>query len=137
MCWWDSAPIRTSEFSAAGGYSGAFASVSPSRPGYPGFGLSWNTNNLAVNGTLSIVTAPIPPSPSITAVSLSGTTLTISGTNGLANEPFVLLASTNVAAALTNWVPVLTNAFGGNGNFNVSVGVANNTPQEFFTLWVQ
>jgi hypothetical protein len=124
-------------FNAAGGYSGAFASISPSRPGYPGFGLAWDTSNLAVNGTLSIVTAPIPPSPRITGISLSGTTLTIQGTNGVANEPFVVLGSTNVAAALTNWLPVSTNAFDGSGNFSVSVGVTNGIPQEFFRLWVQ
>ncbi len=124
-------------FSAVGGYSGTFASISPSRPGYPGFGLAWNTNNLATNGTLSIVTAPIPAPPSITGVSLSGATLSIQGTNGVANEPFVLLESANVAVGLTNWVPVATNAFDGSGNFNVSVGVTNITPQEFFRLSVQ
>jgi autotransporter-associated beta strand protein len=124
-------------FSAAGGYAGTFAGISPSRPGYPGFGLAWNTNNLAVNGTLSIVTAPVPPSPRITGIGLSGTTVTIQGTNGVANEPFVVLESTNVAAPLTNWVAVSTNAFDGTGNFNVPVGATTNAPQQFFRLWEQ
>jgi autotransporter-associated beta strand protein len=123
-------------FPAAAGYSGTFASINPSRPGYPGFGLAWNTNNLAVNGTLSIVAASIPPSPKITSSSLSGTTLLIHGSNGLANEPFVLLASTNVAATLPNWMPVLSNSFDGSGNFSVSIGVTN-AAQEFFVIWTK
>jgi fibronectin-binding autotransporter adhesin len=121
-------------FSAAGGFSGAFANITPSQPS---LGLAWNTNNLPVNGTLSITNAPIPPSPTITAVSLAGATLTLQGTNGPATEPFVVLQSTNVALALTNWVPVLTNAFDGSGNFNVSIGLTNTTPQAFFRLSAQ
>jgi autotransporter-associated beta strand protein len=123
-------------FSAAGGYSGTFAGLIPSRPGFPAFGLAWNTNNLAVNGTLSIVAASVPPSPKITSVSLSGGMLSILGTNGVPNEPFVLLGSTNLAVPLSSWTPVQTNAFNGSGNFSISVAVTNG-PDEFFTLFVQ
>jgi hypothetical protein len=124
-------------FSATAGYSGAFANVSPSRPGYPGFGLAWNLNNLAVNGTISIVGAPVPASPKITGVSLSGTTLMISGTNGVANEPFVLLESTNLAAGPVGWVSVSTNTFDGSGKFDVSIDTTQGDTQEFFTLLMQ
>jgi autotransporter-associated beta strand protein len=124
-------------FSAAGGLSGSFASISPPRPGFPGFGLAWNTNNLAINGTVSILSAPIPPPPVISGVHLSGTTLTIQATNGPANEPFVLLESTNVAAALHTWAPVLTNAFDSNGHFSVPITVTTNTPEEFFRVQLQ
>jgi autotransporter-associated beta strand protein len=123
-------------FNAAGGYSGVFAGIIPARPGAPGFGLAWNTNNLAVNGTLSVVAASVPPPPRIASVTLSGSTLSIVGANGAANEPFVLLESASLAAPLSNWIPVLTNAFDGSGNFNISFGVTN-SPQEFFTLFVQ
>ena len=57
-------------FNAAGGYSGAFTNLTPSRPGFPGFGLAWNTTNLPLNGTLSVMAAAIPPPPNITTVSL-------------------------------------------------------------------
>jgi hypothetical protein len=123
-------------FNAAGGYSGTFAGLVPARPDFPAFGLAWNTNNLAVNGTLSIVAASIPPPPRITSVTLSGTTLSILGTNGVANEPFVLLESATLAAPLAHWTPVLTNAFNGSGNFNVSLSVTGG-PEEFFALFVQ
>jgi hypothetical protein len=62
--------------------------------------------------------------------------MAIRGTNGLPNEPFVLLESTNVTANLTNWVAVLTTNFDGSGNFNVSVS-ATNSPREFFAIWEQ
>jgi autotransporter-associated beta strand protein len=122
-------------FNAAGGYSGAFAGLSPSRPGYPNFGLAWNTNNLAVNGTISVVTAAVPPPPNITTVSLAGTTLTIRGTNGVPTGPFALLETTNLASA--NWVPVLTTNFDGTGDFSVSVSVTNSVPQQFYKLMLQ
>ncbi|HEY3862417.1 MAG TPA: autotransporter-associated beta strand repeat-containing protein [Verrucomicrobiae bacterium] len=123
-------------FNAVDGYSGAFSSIVPSRPGFPAFGLAWNTNNLAINGTLSIVPASVPPSPKISGVSVSGTTLSIHGTNGAANEPFVLLQSASLALPLADWTPVLTNSFDASGNFNVSIGVTNQ-PSEFFTVEVQ
>lgn len=122
-------------FNAAGGYSGSFASVGP-RPNYPAFGLAWNTNNLALNGSISVIATTVPPPPNITGVSLSGTTLLIHGTNGIPNEPFVLLESTNLAAPLSGWVPVMTNAFDGSGDFSLSVATTN-SPQEFFALQMQ
>jgi autotransporter-associated beta strand protein len=124
-------------FSAAGGCNGVFANITPSRPGYPAFGLAWNTNNLAVNGTLSMVSAPIPPPPTISSLNLSGTTLTIKGTNGLANEQCIVLQSTNLTTPLSNWVPVATNAFDVNGRFNVSISLTNGVPQQFFRLGMQ
>jgi hypothetical protein len=122
-------------FNATGGYSGAFASVGP-RPNYPAFGLAWNTNNLALNGSISVVAATVPPPPRITGVSLSGITLMIQGSNGIPNESFVLLESTNLAVPLPVWVPVLTNTFDGSGDFSLSVATTN-SPQEFFTLQMQ
>jgi len=123
-------------FNAGGGLSGAFSSLSPPRPGYPGFGLAWDTSQLAVNGVVSVVTAPIPPAPKITSIHMGGGMLTIHGTNGLANEQFVLLESANVTANLTNWVPVLTNSFDASGNFNISTASPAN-PEEFFAIWMQ
>ena len=42
----------------------------------------------------------------------------------------------NMAAALPDWVPVLTNTFAASGAFSVSVSVTH-AGQEFFTLLVQ
>jgi hypothetical protein len=123
-------------FNAAGGASGAFASITPPRPGFPAFGLAWNTNDLVSSGTLSIVSAAVPPPPVFSGVLRSGTTLTISGTNGLAHEPFIVLATTNLALPLANWIPVATNSFDSTGNFSVPITITA-MPQLFFTLSVQ
>ncbi len=117
-------------FSAAS-YQGGFSSISPATPGP---GLAWNTNNLALNGTLGVMAGVLPPSPTITGFSLSGTTIVIQGTNGEAGGLFILLSSTNVALPLSQWTPVLTNSFDGSGNFNVTNNLASTNVQQFFIL---
>lgn len=113
----------------AASYGGAFSSISPA---IPGAGLVWNTNNLAVNGTLSVVsTAPA----TITSLTVSGTTLTIRAANGADGGPFVLLESTNLLLPIGQWTPILTNAFDGSGNLNLSTNIINtNNPLEFYIL---
>jgi len=111
--------------------AGTFSSVTlPSATG-----LTW-TNNLTVNGTITagVVTGP-PAQPQITSVSLSGTSLVISGTNGTAGLQFEVLTSTNVALALTNWTSIATNTFG-SGNFSVTNTVNPSVPQNFYILRV-
>jgi autotransporter-associated beta strand protein len=118
-------------FSAAG-YSGAFSVINPFTPG-PGLG--WNTANLTVNGSISIVTASTPPSPRITMVGYSAGMLSLRGTNGPPNTQFILAATTNLTVPLANWTPVATNSFDASGNFNISV-TPTNTP-EYFGIQVQ
>ena len=113
----------------AGSYSGSFSSISPASPGV---GLTWNTSNLAVNGTLSVVS---PAGPKITSIAASGKTLTIKA-SGSGNEQFVLMESTNLLSPLP-WTPVLTNTFN-NGALNLSTNIINtNTPDEYYILQVQ
>jgi len=115
----------------AGSYNGAFAAISPA---VPGTGLVWDTSSLTNNGVLSVISAT-KPAPVFTSISLSGTTLTFTATNGAAGQPCVLLTSTNVSLALTNWTPVLTNAFDGNGNLNLSTDIASpGGAQQFYIL---
>lgn len=114
----------------AGSYNGAFASISPVSPGP---GLLWNTNSLAVNGTLSVVSSASPAS--ITGISVNGPTLTITAAKGAMDGQFVLLQSTNLALPLGQWTPVLTNSFDGNGNLNLSTNIINsNNPEMFYLL---
>ncbi|HTV41856.1 MAG TPA: autotransporter-associated beta strand repeat-containing protein [Candidatus Sulfotelmatobacter sp.] len=117
-------------FSAAG-YQGAFSSIVPATPGS---GLAWNTNNLAVNGTLSIGAGAVVSAPVITQFSISGTTITMMGNSGVANGQFVLLSSTNLTLPLSQWTPVLTNEFDGSGNFNFTTNLNANAAQQFFIL---
>ena len=116
----------------AGSYSGAFSSISPASPGS---GLAWNTSNLAVNGTLSVVSTSAA-GPKITSIAVNGKTLTIMA-NGSANEPYVLMESTNLLRPLP-WTPVLTNTFNNSGVLNLSTNVVNlNTPDEYYILQTQ
>ncbi|HLX71997.1 MAG TPA: autotransporter-associated beta strand repeat-containing protein, partial [Verrucomicrobiae bacterium] len=116
--------------------SGSFTSIQPATPGA---GLAWNTNNLGVNGTLSVVSSGGGPTTNatITHVSLSGTNLLVHGTNN--NVPntsfhYVVLSATNVATPLSNWVPVVTNSFNPDGTFDYTNPVVPGTPRQFIDV---
>lgn len=116
---------------SAGSYSGAFTAILPATPGA---GLAWDTSSLTNDGILNIVSS-VKPTPTITGISLSGTTLTITATNGAVNGSYVLLSSTNVALPLVQWIPVLTNTFDGSGNLNLSTNIiVPGSSQKFYLL---
>jgi hypothetical protein len=79
------------------------------------------------------------PEPTISGISLSGTNLVINGSNGLSNRTYQVLASTNVALQVSQWLPVATNILNGNGNFTITATnlVNPNFPQRFFILQLQ
>ncbi len=113
-------------------YSGSFANIIPATPGA---GLAWYTNTLATSGTLGVVATVLPSAPVITGIKLSGTTLTIAGTNGTDNGTYVLLGSTNVALPLSEWTPLLTNSFSSNGSLNLSTNIVNPAlPRQFYII---
>ena len=116
--------------------SGSVSGTAPSSVIVGGGGVSGTASLQITSGELYlVVTSVTPPTPRITSVSLSGTTLTITATNGADNGTYVLLESTNVALPLTNWVPVLTNTFDGSGNLNLSTNIVNpNNSQQFYIL---
>jgi autotransporter-associated beta strand protein len=117
-------------FVATNGYSGTFSGgvTLPSATG-----LTW-TNTLAVNGTITagVVSGPAAQ-PYITSVSLSGTSLVISGTNGTAGLQFVVLSSTNLMLPLSQWTPIVTNTFTG-GSWSTTNTVDPSAPQNFYYL---
>ena len=84
------------------------------------------------------ITSTLVPAPTITGIHVSGTTLTITATNGPVNGSFVLLQSANATLSLAQWTPVLTNTFDGNGAINLSTNVVNpGNPLEFYILQTQ
>ena len=110
---------------------GASASNFSSISGSPGAGLAYSFTN----GVLSVVVAGVKPVPRITHISISGTTLTISGTNGAASGQYVLLGTTNLALPWIQWTPLLTNNFDVNGNLSLSTNIVNLAlPREFYIL---
>jgi hypothetical protein len=118
-------------------YSGAFAGIAPATPGA---GLLWNTNNLTVSGTISIVSAVLVPTNSahITGFSMVGQNVVINGTNGQSGGTYYLLGSTNMAKPLSQWAPVATNVVVTNAAANGFTFIGTNAVvpnlQQFYIL---
>ena len=84
--------------------------------GVPGYG-SYLSNNVA-NSSVDLVFVSLPATPpAFGAVTRSGGSLIFSGTNGIPNWPYYVLATTNLALSLAQWPCVATNTFDGAGNF--------------------
>ncbi len=91
------------------------------------------TNTYTTNGTFTVsltATGPggtntstvakyvvISPAPQFGPVILSGTNIVMGGTNGPIGVQYRILTTTNLTAALANWLPVYTNTFNAFGNF--------------------
>jgi hypothetical protein len=115
-----------------GALSGTFSATN--LPALPSPNMFWDTSLLASQGIIKVGSSVVPQ-PVITSISVSGTTLTIAATNGLAGEQFILLGSTNLLLPVSQWTPVLTNNFNGSGDLNLSTNVINpGIPQEFYLL---
>ncbi len=84
--------------------------------GIPGYG-SYLFNNVA-NSSVDLVFVSLPATPpGFSAVPRNEASLLFSGTNGIPNWPYYVLASTNMALPLAQWPSVATNFFDGAGNF--------------------
>jgi autotransporter-associated beta strand protein len=86
-----------------------------------------------ISGALDLVVTY--PTPHITGISISGTTLTMTATNGGAGAQYTLMGSTNMLLPLNQWTPILTNQFDQNGNINLATNIVNSgNPLEFYLL---
>jgi hypothetical protein len=114
----------------ASSYAGAFSSLllPPLHAG-----LAW-ANKLAVDGSLEVV---MGTAPKFASISLSGTNLVMTGTNGTPNGTYTVLTATNVALPLSNWVSITTNQFDSGGGFSFTNAIAPGIPQRFFRLEVR
>ena len=111
---------------SAGTFSGQFVSII--LPALPS-GLYWDASTFSIDGTIRVA---VQTPPAFGNVSLAGGKLVLSGSGGVANSNFYLLASTN----LTDWVPVLTNQFDENGNFDLTNSTDPNAPQNFYIIQI-
>lgn len=124
---------------SVGSVSGGFTTVTLPPLDPP---LFWNTNNLNIDGTLSVGPPLVQPTTnaSITTVALSGANVLVHGTNN--NVPntsfhYVILTSTNITLPLGSWTPVVTNPFNGDGTFDYAQPIVPGTPQQFIEVKVQ
>ena len=117
-------------FSSANPPTGGFSIVLPNY-------YVWDTSNLGVNGTISVVSYSPPVISSVDFSTLRSGTITVNATNGLAGGPVNILTSTNVALPMASWTPVTTNFFDGSGNYTDTVTVNPASPRQFFILRAQ
>jgi len=79
-------------------------------------------------------TIPLPAA-NLTGVSLAGTSLTLTATNGLTNQAYTVFMSTNLLIPLTNWTALATNvATGVNFTLTLTNAVNPAAPASFFRL---
>jgi alpha-galactosidase len=116
------------KFFNAASYGGAFTNIVPPMPGS---GLAWNVSGLASNGVLQVVAAS---PPRISASLLNGSSLVLSGTGGIPNGEYYVLASTNLILPLSNWTRIATNRFDADGNSSFTNAMVPGRPQQFYLL---
>lgn len=78
-------------------------------------------------------TVPMMP-PIFGSISLSGTSLIVSGTNGTAGMNYLVFMSSNLALPLSNWTVLATNTFGPGGGFSFTNPLNSVSPQQFYWL---
>jgi hypothetical protein len=84
---------------------------------------------------LLFVSLPATP-PAINLTQLSGGSFIASGTNGIPNWPYYVLAATNLAQPLADWPRVATNQFDANGGFAFTNDIYAAGSQRFFTVQI-
>ena len=106
-------------------YSGVFASFDLPILTSP---LTWDTSFLTADGTLRIIGGP-----EVTSYGFGGTAnFQISGT-GSADQPYRVMATTNVSLPLSNWTQVGSGTFAG-GVFAFTDTDAAHHPQRFYRV---
>jgi hypothetical protein len=110
---------------SASSYAGGFTNiVLPPLPS----GLGW-TNKLLTDGAIEVIEGP-----KFTSITLSGTNVIITGSNGPPNAPYAVLTATNISIPLSNWVSIVTNNFGSGGEFSFTNGISPGEPQRYFRI---
>jgi fibronectin-binding autotransporter adhesin len=134
--WQTSRVWRIATLSGGASVAGNFASISNGTNGTYAAGTFATTTD--ANGLLLTFTPAAPTTstniPAIAKVSFSGGQLSLVVTNGSAGGNFYVVTTTNLAQAVTNWVPVATNTFAGNGSFTNSLVVTPGDPKRFYRI---
>ncbi|HZM05507.1 MAG TPA: hypothetical protein VFC44_21105, partial [Candidatus Saccharimonadales bacterium] len=123
------APGDTYRLFSAGSYSGAFGSTNlPS-------GTTWNLSNLAVNGTISVISVS-PPGPVGILATNGSIQISFSGPGG---ESYRLWATTNLllTPVSSTWNLLSSNVFGVSGTAAYTdAGATTNWAQRYYSVTV-
>jgi autotransporter-associated beta strand protein len=97
--------------------------------------LAGGTFSVQTNGnSLLLVFTSQPVPPVFGSVSLSGTSVVVSGSGGATGGNYYLLVSTNLDLPLAAWTRVATNQFGAGGSFVFTNDLTAGGPQLFYRL---
>jgi hypothetical protein len=119
----------------AGGEVGLFLTALDAKTGF-----TFNSHTFGTTSARPFLEISAVPRPGISGVSLSGTNVVLSATNGTTGGTYYVVSSTNVAQPLSQWTPVATNVLNASGNFSVTVTnamPANAPAQQFYILQTQ
>ncbi len=89
------------------------------------------TNDVGPNSFESIFPTP---QPRIVSCTLGGSSLLISGTNGVPGWTYFVLAQTNLTTPLSDWTRIATNQFDASGNFTFTNSIDPKLPARFYLL---
>jgi hypothetical protein len=105
----------------------------------PSLGYVFYSRNYAGNpSSLPSLVVSAMAQPAITDISLSGTNLIVSATNGVSGGTYYILTSTNLSLPLNQWATVHTNVLPSGGSFVLTATNAVNTnAAQFFILRTQ
>jgi hypothetical protein len=100
--------------------------------GYAG-SLVDNSGNSSID--LTVMVAPLPPSPTIGSIVINGGHVIISGSHNsdVADGGYSILTTTNIALPLTNWTLLNRGNFDASGNFS-STNATGTNRQQFYIL---
>ena len=92
--------------------------------------------NLSANVAEALLPGAPVLQPSITNVSITGTSLLLSCANGASGQTYYVLSSTNLSLPLKQWTPVATNTLTASGSFAIVVPniVSPSNPQRYCVL---
>jgi len=123
------APGDTFKLFNASSYVGSFSAFN-----LP-VGVVWNTSNLGINGTITVVSVSSPAISAATSLGASGFQLNFSGPAG---NTYRVLTQTNPAASTISamWTPIVTNLFGTSGTATFTDLAATNFPQRYYLISV-
>lgn len=99
-----------------------------------GAGLSWNTSQLGVNGTLSV--SGTLALPLFTNLTYTSTEVVVDGTQGVPDGTYYVLSATDLAQPLASWELVATNLFDAAGNFSFTNAVNPVDTQRYYRIQV-
>lgn len=114
----------------ASSFAGAFSALNPPTPGP---GLLWNTNMLAVDGTLRVQTDALQ-SPALSSSVGTGGNIVFAGVNGTPFGGWSLWSTTNLSLPLNNWHLEITGSFDVNGAFAYTNLLNPGVPAAYFVI---